>query len=386
MRNYEKTHPWISFRLDLRRFPSELWLLLGEARSKIEHLAGVPLRPQTARELHLVYLAKGIRGTTAIEGNTLTEAQVKKILEGQLKLPPSQAYLQTEVRNIETALKLVWTELEAGDLPITVERIARFNELVLDSLALDEGIVPGCVRNYSVGVMDYRAAPAEDCDHLLSRLVQWLAEIDETLQQELGLGAAIVRAVVAHLYLAWIHPFGDGNGRTARLLEFAILSQAGVPTPACHLLSNHYSQTRDAYYRELSYASKSGGDITKFLVYAAQGLVDGLREQIALVQEQQLDVTWRNFVWEAFKSNHSPSGQRCRDLVLDLSRTNSVVSRRELTEVSPRVAAAYAGKTAKTLSRDLNTLKSMGLIEVIAGAGVRAKTEIILAFLPRRAK
>jgi hypothetical protein len=46
MREYQRTHPWISFLADLRQFPPELWILLGEARSKIEHLAGVPLRPQ----------------------------------------------------------------------------------------------------------------------------------------------------------------------------------------------------------------------------------------------------------------------------------------------------------------------------------------------------
>lgn len=385
MVEYERTHPWISFQMDLRAFPYDLWLLLGEVRSKIEHLAGVPLRPQTAREMHLVYLAKGIQGTTAIEGNTLTEGQVKDILQGQLKLPPSKEYLQREVSNIQAALSLVWDKIEAGEASVAVDGVKHFNELVLDSLSLADGIVPGRVRGYSVGVMDYRGAPAQDCEYLLSRLMHWLSEIDESLQQSLGLASAILRAIVGHLYLAWIHPFGDGNGRTARLLEFAILSQAGVPTPACHLLSNHYNQTRNEYYRQLSYASKSGGDITRFLVYATQGLVDGLREQIARVREQQLDVTWRNFVWEAFKSHSSPTKHRCRDLVLDLSRKEAPVPKRELTKISVKVATAYANKTAKTLSRDINTLKKMGLIEVIPGAGVRAKTETILAFLPRRA-
>ena len=57
---------------------------LGEARSKCEHIAGVPLRPTVARELHQLYLAKGVLGTTAIEGNTLSEEQVRQLLEGQL--------------------------------------------------------------------------------------------------------------------------------------------------------------------------------------------------------------------------------------------------------------------------------------------------------------
>jgi len=49
MRTFEQTHPWISFRIDSRQAAPSLWLLPGEAVSKCERLAGVPLRPATAR-------------------------------------------------------------------------------------------------------------------------------------------------------------------------------------------------------------------------------------------------------------------------------------------------------------------------------------------------
>ena len=74
-------YPFLTFELDLRRLPPRVWAQLGEARSKCDHLAGVPLMPATARELHALYLAKGVLATTAIEGNTLSEAQVRAVLE-----------------------------------------------------------------------------------------------------------------------------------------------------------------------------------------------------------------------------------------------------------------------------------------------------------------
>lgn len=43
-RTYEETHPWLTFKLDMRNAPVELWTLLGEARSKIEHIAESPLK------------------------------------------------------------------------------------------------------------------------------------------------------------------------------------------------------------------------------------------------------------------------------------------------------------------------------------------------------
>ena len=71
----------------------------------------------------------------------------------------------------------------------------------------------------------------------------------------------ILSAILAHLYLAWIHPFGDGNGRSARLLEFGVLLTGRVPTVAAHLLANFYNDTRSEYYRQLRIASESGGDV-----------------------------------------------------------------------------------------------------------------------------
>ena len=70
-RTYERTHPFIRFRVDLKEAPASLWILLGEAQSKCEHLSGVPLPVGVQRELNQLYLAKGVLATTAIEGNTL---------------------------------------------------------------------------------------------------------------------------------------------------------------------------------------------------------------------------------------------------------------------------------------------------------------------------
>ncbi len=88
MRTYLATHPWITFKLDLTTATYRLWMLLGEAQSKCEHIAGIPLMPSVAEYLHQLYLAKGTQATTAIEGNTLTEEQVLQRFQGKLKLPP----------------------------------------------------------------------------------------------------------------------------------------------------------------------------------------------------------------------------------------------------------------------------------------------------------
>ncbi len=382
MRTYNSTHPWIKFNIDLRPTPPQLWMSLGEASSKCEHIAGVPLRPQTAREMHLIYLAKGVAATTAIEGNSLSEEQVLQHMDGTLKLPPSKEYLAQEVENIITACNQIGEGLHNGGVELTPERIKEFNRQVLNKLTLEKDVVLGEIRTHSVVVGNvYRGAPAEDCGHLLERLCQWLNSDDFKPVAGMETVYAIIKAVVAHVYLAWIHPFGDGNGRTARLVEFQILLSAGVPTPAAHLLSNHYNQTRTEYYRQLDSASKTGGEIIPFLSYAAQGFVDGLREQLERIRNQQWDVTWENYVHDMFHSRISRSDIRQRNLVLDISHSQKPVPPPKIAELSPRLARDYAGKTYKTIQRDLNAMEKMNLIERTAD-GVRAKKETILAFLP----
>lgn len=391
MKTYEKTHPWIRFALSLPRDDHRLWLRLGEITSKVEHLAGAPLRPDVAEELHKIYLTKGVLATTAIEGNTLSEEQVRQQVDGKLELPKSQEYLQIEVRNIlsvcnhEAALLL--TAGRENHPGLCVDLIKDYNRSVLQDLEVDDGVVPGEIRSHSVLVGNvYRGAPAEDCEYLLHRLCEWLNGPDfQAPDKELVISFALIKAVVAHLYLAWIHPFGDGNGRTARLVEFHILLSDGLPLPAAHLLSDHYNLTRARYYRELNKASTSGGDILPYIAYALEGFLDGLREQIKRVREQQMRVAWENYVHDRFRSvKASKTQKRRRDLVLELTAHDWVeVSQVEL--LSPQLARDYATAGERMLQRDLNAIASLGLIYRKHGK-VRAAKEIIIAFLPGRAR
>ncbi|NLI97918.1 Fic family protein [bacterium] len=383
MRTFEKTHPWLTFTLDLGRARHDLWLMLGEAQAKCEYLANLPLRPATAKRLHELYLAKGALATTAIEGNTLTEEDALKLVEGRLSLPPSKEYLSQEINNIIEACNIIGTELLTGTNRglLSVKKINEFNDLVLKNLELPEQIVPGKIRNYSVGVelVRYRAAPPDDCEYLLKRLCDWLNQERSRAPKGHKLAFALIRAVLAHLYLAWIHPYGDGNGRTARLVEFQILLDAGIPTIAAHLLSNHYNQTRNEYYKHLDQASKSGGNVIPFIQYAIEGFLDGLGEQMQKVSIEVLDIAWKDYVHEAFRDKKGKTARRQRQLALAISNKGQIIPKSEIRELSPRVAESYASKTAKTISRDLNSLVKMDIIEIRI-EGVRAKKEKMLSF------
>jgi len=363
--------------------------MLGECQSKCEHVSSVPLRPSTADRLYRIYLAKGVLATTAIEGNTLSEDEVLRHLEGNLKLPPSREYLSREIDNVVKGCNDTLALVAKGGIPpLTPNSIKHLNKTVLDGLELDDGCIPGELRSHSVVVGKYRGAPARDCELLLQRLCEWLRDgfvPPKDQGQDLTIAFAILKAVMAHLYIAWIHPFGDGNGRTARLLEFQILIAAGVPAASAHLLSNHYNATRTEYYRQLARASDSGGDVVPFVVYAVQGFLDGLKEQVEEIWTQQWDMAWQNYIHEQFAGKSSETAVRQRRLVLDLAAQSSPVPKAKIPEISTRLAQAYAKCTDKTLARDLNALQDKGLV-IKTREGYRARKELILAFRTPRVK
>ena len=117
------------------------------------------LSPAAANELMKVYLAKGALATTAIEGNTLSEEEARKRVDGIKDMPPSKAYLGVEIDNIIQASDEVLAQCKSNQVPeLTPALIKHFNSRVLHGLTLDPEIRPGEVRNYSVGVADYRGA------------------------------------------------------------------------------------------------------------------------------------------------------------------------------------------------------------------------------------
>ena len=167
------------------------------------------------------------------------------------------------------------------------------------------------------------------------------------------------------------------------MLEFYILIGAGLPQPACHLLSNHYNQTRSEYYRQLDRARQTDDGVVRFISYAIAGFVDGLNEQIDLIHDHQWDVAWINHVHETFRTTSGSAASRQRTLALSLSRVEAPVRIADIPTLDADLGRAYATVTHRTLHRDVEALISLGLV-VHEDRMVRANRERLLGFLPWR--
>ena len=343
--------------------------------------------PSIAAEMRQTFVSRGIHGTAAIEGNTLALEEVQKRLQHELELPESQEYLGREIDNLNRAYEFLAEGLSEPEPPaLSEERIREYNRIILDGLELEDDVVPGEYATRQHGVMGYRAPSPSDIRDLMPRFVDWLATSEQWEPPEgvPPLAVTVLKAIAVHLYLAWIHPFGDGNGRTGRLIEAELLAREGVPVVCFHLLSDHYNRTRTAYYRRLAATSRTRrGEPEQFLEYSVQGFAEGLRHQIEAVKAQHREVVWRDYVHDRFRGQDSPNYNRLRRLAMDLALKLEPVPKSELWSISERVGASYRGKTEKTVTRDVNLLTRMGLL-VRTKEGYVANLPALDAFLPPR--
>jgi Fic family protein len=355
--NLNRDYPHLKFKKQWD-LSNRSYLLLGQCVAYMRGINNTPIMPKFYNELMTIALRKGAQATTAIEGNTLSDEEIAKLQQGK-KLPESKEYQEIEVKNILEAFNQILFETVYNNQEqlITPELLLRFHKLVGKDLGDHFETVPGRFRNHDVVVGPYRCPDYRDVDTLVEKYCEWLRQEFKFDQGKQMFSDVIIQAIVAHVYLEWIHPFGDGNGRTGRLVEFYILSRGGNPDIALHILSNHYNLTRPEYYRQLDKASRSG-DLSEFIQYALIGFRDGLQQTLDKIQESQLVNAWQKYVYEKFgeiEIGQKEVFKRKRTLGLEIPLDRKFTFK-EIPELNIRLARLYSNISEKTLERDLADL------------------------------
>jgi Fic family protein len=213
--------------------------------------------------------------STQIEGNRLSEAEVEKALAGTRF--PGRERDEVEVRHYYRALEHV--EATAGQAStIQEEDIQRIHGLVLKGRDTPTPYRDGqnVIRDAATGVIVYMPPEASDVEALMRDLVEWIN--DEVLKGELPVP---IVASIAHYQFATIHPYYDGNGRTARLLATLVLHKSGYSLKGIYSLEEYYARQLDGYYAALAvgpshnyYLGRADADVTHVVAYFCEGMAE----------------------------------------------------------------------------------------------------------------
>ena len=347
---------------------------LGQCDALVSAIRATPIRPEHHRRFLDASLAKGAMATTAIEGGPLDADEVGRLMAGR-RLPPGRSHQATEVMNVVNATTTLLDEVGAGRTePVTAELLLRIHRMIGEGLDDHLDAVPGRFRTQGKGGQ-YSAPRADDVPGLVDGVFGWLSREFRVAEGGSHFGRAVIRALVTHVYVLWIRPFGDGNGRTARLLESYVLAAAGNPSLASHILAEYYNDTRREYFRQLDLASRDRS-LTSFIAYGVEGLRDGLQDTFDAVSRAHLEVAWRGFVLERFaEEDHRKRAvfRRRRELILAFPLEGSI----EIDDVAlldTEVARRYGALSRRTLRRDLTVLVEAGLLTVGGDGGYSANT------------
>ena len=252
-------------------------------------------------ELRRHAIALSVHFSTRIEGNTLTLEQVESLLRGrQIAAPVSQ---QREALNYYEAMQYAQSVAASPAPRLTEETIRAIHFIVTKSLS--GGYNPGQYRftqNFVINSATqrplFRPPPPEQVQPLMEEYVRWLNTPHEGLHP-------YYRAALAHLNFVAIHPFDDGNGRTARVLEALVLYLAGYKSEELVSLEEYFGRDTQGYYRAIAGSlgpayEPEARDVTPWTDYylhahAAQASIATAREQ---VREAQVDALGSTFAVE----------------------------------------------------------------------------------------
>jgi Fic family protein len=339
---------------------SEINSLLVRATVLNETITDLPILPELATKIEPDIMYSSIAGTAAIEGNPITGDDVRRIAQGEDLGIYTQKHKQ-EIKNLIEAYHLL-SGVETTDVPFIVsEQLITDIHTIITKNIPDENNIPGTYRNGVVYVGDdahggIHKPPKilKDIQNLMNEFVTWLNS-DDVLQIE-----PFVRAALAHYYFCVIHPFWDGNGRTARLLEAILLQSANIKYVPREL-SNYYYRNVDDYYIAFSKGIKLKKDFTPFLRFYLEAVVESLSSIKESIVSFIRKFTLRDFY--RFEQQHKRITVRQLDLLNLLLDGHSSVTLKALHAEKP-FSYLYNKVSTQTARRDLKKLVEQDLLQI----------------------
>jgi Fic family protein len=334
--------------------------MIGRIEAARAVVLRAPIAAQWESQLRHEALVRSAHHSTSIEGNPLSLEEVTDLLAG--RDVPAHPREKREVLNYVEVLDYIDRQYQTHpDKSITADTIRELHRLVVHDILPEHESgryrqVPVVVAIPTTGEVRFRPPSWDEVPALMADLAAWLNS------EAAGALMPVLHAGIAHYECVRIHPFVDGNGRTARALATLILYKRGFDTRRFFALEEYYNVDRRSYYEALAAADQSG-DLTEWLEYFAQGIA------VEMVRLEDRISTLERIVGQAAVPQTAALDLNPRQIrALEfLSRESRLTT--ELYRQWNRVARA-------TAQRDLADLVARGLLQQ---RGVGRGTHYVLA-------
>ncbi len=335
---------------------------LVEAKASVVSLSNVPYQRRWVEELQKIELKREVAGTSRIEGAEFTEREL------DVALRDSAEELQTRSqRQARAAVQTYrWIASLPDDRPVDGDLIREIHRRIVTG-ADDDRCPPGALRdrdqNVTFGAPRHRGVDGgEPCQVAFEAFTT-------ALRAAYPSHDPLIRALAAHYHLAAMHPFLDGNGRTARALEALLLQRAGLRETSFIAMSNYYYDEKTQYLTALADVRRDGHDLTPFIVFALKGVVQQVRRLLGEIQRHISRELYLSLASELFGRLKSPRKRVIAQRQLEILRRLLEVESVGLQQLMELTEPQYRGlkNPTKAVVRDLSNLFSLKAIKAEKG-------------------
>ena len=338
--------------------------LLIQARTAAGVLNRMPYLPQWIEQVHEEQLRLEAAGTSRIEGAVFTQREQEEALAPDAPARFDMTRSQRQLRSADATCR--WLRSQPAGQPVTSEFILAIHRRIVTGCD-DDRCQPGGLRpegwNVTFGTPRCRGVEGgQGCRAAFDALGAAIAG-------EFQRHDSIIQAMAAHYHVGAMHPFGDGNGRTARALEAFMLRRAGVNKVVLVSLSNYYYDHKEEYLEVLSASRRNGHDLTPFLRFGLRGVAERCDAVAAAIVAHHRRTLFREFARSLFGQLRSPRRRVLAERqlqVLDILLDGGSI---DLFDLINQTHVHYQGLKfpANALGRDLGDLFGLRAIDIDAG-------------------
>ncbi len=332
---------------------------LSEAKAAVLSLRTIPYQRRWVENLQQIELKREVAGTSRIEGAEFTERE----LDAALKETTEELRTRSQRQAHAAVQTYRWISQIPPDRPIDENLIREIHRHIVTG-ADDDHCAPGELRgkdqNVTFGTPKHRGAEGGDECH------RAFSELTSALQREFRDHDPLIQALAAHYHLAAMHPFLDGNGRTARALEALMLQRAGLRDSSFIAMSNYYYDEKLSYLAALAETEQEDHNLTPFLVFALKGIALQCQRLLAEIQHEISKELFRNLMYDLFNRLKTPRQRVIAQRQIEILKILLGVESAEWRELAGQLLPTYKSlkNPLKAIVRDVNNLSSLGAIKV----------------------
>ena len=261
--HYRLPQQWLRYNI------ADVAMPLVDAKTSAGVLNRLPYLHRWIEQVHEEQLRLEAVGTTRIEGAQFTPREQDDVLDSPIMPSTGLTHSQRQLRAANETYR--WLRSVDPNRPINAEFILDVQRRIVTGCD-DDHCEPGKLRrhddNVTFGNPVCRGAEGG------AELSQVFDSLIKAINGDFRNHDPIIQAFAAHYHLGAMHPFGDGNGRTARALEAYMMRRAGVNDMVMVSLSNYYYEHQEEYRAALYETRYNGHDLTPFLKFALPAITE----------------------------------------------------------------------------------------------------------------